>query len=48
MNDCSWKPTSNLKNSKRILAAFDNKHETELQLQLHQVQRLYLSDNRHL
>ena len=29
MDDCSWEPKSNLKNAKRVLAAFDNKHETE-------------------
>jgi hypothetical protein len=29
MDDCSWEPASNLKNAKRVLAAFDNKHETE-------------------
>ena len=34
MDDCSWEPASNLKNSKRILAAFDNKYETELQRRL--------------
>jgi hypothetical protein len=34
MDDCSWEPASNLKNSKRILAAFNNKHETELQRRL--------------
>jgi hypothetical protein len=34
MKDCSWEPTSNLKNSKRILAAFDNKHEIESQRRL--------------
>ena len=34
MDDCSWEPVSNLKNSKRILAAFNNKHETELQRRL--------------
>ena len=34
MDDCSWEPASNLKNSKRILAAFNNKHEIELQRRL--------------
>ena len=34
MEDCSWEPASNLKNSKRILAAFENKHEIELQRRL--------------
>ena len=34
MDDCSWEPASNLKNSKRILAAFNNKYETELQRRL--------------
>ena len=34
MEDCSWEPASNLKNSKRILAAFNNKHEIESQRRL--------------
>ena len=34
MDDCSWESSSNLKNSKRILAAFENKYETELQRRL--------------
>ena len=34
MDDCSWEPASNLKNSKRILATFNNKYETELQRRL--------------
>jgi hypothetical protein len=29
MEDCSWEPASNLKNSKRILAAANNKHKIE-------------------
>jgi hypothetical protein len=34
MEDCSWEPASNLKNSKRILAAFNNKYEIESQQRL--------------
>ena len=34
MEDCSWEPESNLQNSKRILAAFNNKFETESQRRL--------------
>ena len=34
MEDCSWEVESNLKNSKRILAAFNNKYEIEQQRRL--------------
>ena len=34
MEDCSWEVESNLKNSKRILAAFNNKYEIESQRRL--------------
>jgi hypothetical protein len=34
IEDCSWEPASNLQNSNRILAAFNNKHEIELQRRL--------------
>ena len=33
-DDCSWEPASNLTNSKRLLAAFNNKYETESQRRL--------------
>jgi hypothetical protein len=35
MDEFSWENSSNLENNKRILAAFDDKHETELQRRLH-------------
>jgi hypothetical protein len=34
MEDCSWEVESNLKNSKRIFAAFNNKYEIESQRRL--------------